>query len=559
LINGESNNLLQSGGGDDFLFGGGGDDTLDGETGTDTAVYFGKCSDYAIDRNSDGTWTVRDRNNKYGAGKDTLLNVEKVQFDEGKTFNLTAQGLKCQIDFALVIDTTGSMGASIGSVKAQASALIDALFADGEMDARIAVVGFKDTTSSEPSSVILPFTDQDDFAVRKSTATAAINSITVGGGGDTPETAFDGLLKALDGSIGNWRPGAGTLRIVLFTDAPAKDGALAAQVSNLAQNIGASISSSTTFRSSNIAVNTFSLTGNFSNAQQLISPSDPFASVDFPLVTPNNPVVPDLTTAQVQIFTIFTGPSGSDTAALSKIANDNSGAFFTASTNDDLVRKILEIISAPPLGLPDLVETPNTVKRPTFNGGELILGTNTNDVIVGSSNGDTIAGFGGDDVINGNAGNDSIDGGFGNDLIYGGTGNDTLLGNIGNDTLIGVVRGINNFGIGERDILIGGAGSDTFVLGDSFGIYYNDRNTASSGLNDFAVILDFTPEERIQLKGLAANYIIGNVSIAGYSGTGIYLDDDGIAGLSNNDELIGILSGITPGSLNLSSPTFVYT
>jgi hypothetical protein len=72
------------------------------------------------------------------------------------------------------------------------------------------------------------------FADRKTAALNALKSITVGGGGDTPETAYDGLLKALDGTMGEWRTGAGTKRIALFTDTTAKDGALSAMVNKLA-------------------------------------------------------------------------------------------------------------------------------------------------------------------------------------------------------------------------------------------------------------------------------------------------------------------------------------
>ncbi len=179
LIGGPSPNTLLSGDGDDFLFGAGGNDTLSGGAGTDTGVYFGQETDYDIQKNSDGTWSVSHARGAKDAGSDTLKNVEVVQFDGGKTYELKQAGLTFQTDFALVIDTTGSMGSSIGRVKAQASSLIDAVFAGGKNDGRIGVVGYKDTAIGQPSTVILPFTDQDDFADRKSAAIAAINSITL--------------------------------------------------------------------------------------------------------------------------------------------------------------------------------------------------------------------------------------------------------------------------------------------------------------------------------------------------------------------------------------------
>ncbi len=436
LIGGPSSNILESGGGDDFLFGAGGDDTLRGGAGKDTAVYFGTPLDYDIRKNANGSWSVRNVRGAKDAGSDTLENIEVVQFDGDtsntrKTYDLKKGGLTFQTDFALVIDTTGSMGSSIGSVKTQAAALIDAVFAGGNNDGRIGVVGFKDTTNGEPSSVILPFTDQDDFAVRKSSAISAINSITVGGGGDLPETAFDGLRLALNGSMGQWRFGAGALRVALFTDAPAKDGALAGQVTALANSIGATITRSSSLAFSGGAVDTFSLglAGGTSSSASLFGSDDPNASNNFkPFVSSNEPIDPDPTTSQVQIFTIFTGPAGTDTAALSSIASANGGALLTAPTNNDLVNKLFEIINAPPV----------------------INGTEAADTLNGTDGNDTIFGLAGNDTISGGAGNDTIYGGAGVDLLFGGAGNDVFGFNNPNE---GIDK-INDFVVGEDKIAI---------------------------------------------------------------------------------------------------------
>ena len=74
--------------------------------------------------------------------------------------NLAKGGLTFQNDFAFVVDQTGSMGDDIAAVKAAANGVIDALFADNKIDARVGVVGFRDNTVGEPTTVILPFTDQ---------------------------------------------------------------------------------------------------------------------------------------------------------------------------------------------------------------------------------------------------------------------------------------------------------------------------------------------------------------------------------------------------------------
>lgn len=139
-------------------------------------------------------------------------------------------------DIVFVIDTTGSMGDDIASVKSQAKSILDAVFDSdrGLADSRIAVVGFNDPDTS----TILSFTDQPDPEDRKAAALDAINSISVYGGGDFPEMTFSGLLRALDGRAGEWRDDAAARKIILFGDATAKDSELAPQVYELARDMG---------------------------------------------------------------------------------------------------------------------------------------------------------------------------------------------------------------------------------------------------------------------------------------------------------------------------------
>ncbi|HEY9903594.1 MAG TPA: bluetail domain-containing putative surface protein [Candidatus Sericytochromatia bacterium] len=451
LIGGPSGNLLQSSDGNDFLFGAGGNDELNGGTGTDTGVYFGKPLDYDIRKNLDGSWSVRNVRGAKNAGSDTLKNVEFVQFDDGK-YELKKAGLTFQTDFALVIDTTGSMTPWIGKMKADASKIIDAVFADGKNDGRIGVVGFKDTTIREPSQVILPFTDQDDFAARKSAAMAAINGITVNGGGDLPETPFDGLRMALDGSMGRWRFGAGVLRVALFTDAAAKDFNLKNEVDALARNIGATINgyyynrapggSVDTFTLAfgdgrlSDSVDTFSLTrGDGSSGTQRSSQGDPDANPDFPFVPSDDPIPPDPTTATLQIFTIFTGTSDVDTSALESIARTTGGKFSRTATDKDLVNTLLDIIKLPPtdIGLP---LTAIGVNLNGGNGPDELTGTPGDDRINGSNGEDTLTGLAGNDTLSGDNDDDILNGGAGVDQLTGGLGDDTLTGGSEADTFV---------------------------------------------------------------------------------------------------------------------------
>jgi len=151
------------------------------------------------------------------------------------------------------------------------------------------------------------------------------------------------------------------------------------------------------------------------------------------------------------------------------------------------------------------------------NGNDILFGDFGNDSLSGGSGNDRLfAGFG-DDLVFGGDGNDTMDGSVGSDVLFGGAGNDIItggtngaadapagffedyvVGGSGSDILDGFGGGIGNT---EIDWLIGGGavaadGSitstkgdgvrDTFVLGNSSGVYY-----ASLAENDYAVIFDF--------------------------------------------------------------------
>jgi Ca2+-binding RTX toxin-like protein len=308
----------------DTLRGDGGDDLLVGGADDDTAIYSGSKLDYDIRRNSDGTWSVRNVRGARDMGNDLLVDIESIRFDSGETYKLAAKGLTYQTDFALVIDTTESMGSSIASVKASASRLIDAVFANGAADARIGIVGFKDAIDGQPSSVLLPFTDQVDFAARKDAAIAALNDIRVDGGAGLGATANDGLINALNGSLGQWRAGAGVLRLAVFTDTYVRDKELTSQVTELAKSIGSTVSSRAAMRTTRGAVDTFTLTANaaaIGGAQ---------------------------TTTTVQIFTIYTGVLPlREAGGLGAISSANGGSLLTATDDLSISSALLAIITAP--------------------------------------------------------------------------------------------------------------------------------------------------------------------------------------------------------------------
>ncbi|GET44245.1 calcium-binding protein [Microseira wollei] len=225
------------------------------------------------------------------------------------------------------------------------------------------------------------------------------------------------------------------------------------------------------------------------------------------------------------------------------------------------------------------------------DGDDQLYGSFGNDTLIGGNGNDILFGDFGDDYLDGGNGNDRLFAGFGDDLMFGGDGNDTMDGSVGsevmfggagNDVLTGGTNGdpkngeiffrdylvggsgsdnLDGFGGGtgntERDELIGGgavaadgsvtsiAGDgvrDTFVLGNSSGVYY-----AGGGVNDYAIIFDFEAGiDRLRLKDFGPGLPVLGYTLSRTSDTtndGV-TDTDLFAQFSNGSkELIAVFNG----------------
>jgi hypothetical protein len=321
IIVGRGGNQTFTGGkGNDKLTGGKGNDTLDGGEGEDIAIYSGNFKDYklTLSKIDKKTVTITHNGGTKEDGTDTLTNIEFAQFKDKK---VPLKGL----DLAFVIDTTGSMWDDIGAVKASASNIINKIFDDSLPFSRVAVVGYNDPGTN----TFLSFTDQEDIDDRKIAAINAINSISVGGGGDFPELVNSGLLRALSGGAGEWNKEAISRSIILFGDAPPKDTELRAQVLELAANIGVSIPS--TLRSMSIVgdIETSSVTTGLTATRFSVSTVDAEGTEE---------------TFPVQIFTILIGNDPTTAADFNSLATETGGKAFTAADAGEIVPKILEVI-----------------------------------------------------------------------------------------------------------------------------------------------------------------------------------------------------------------------
>ena len=192
------------------------------------------------------------------------------------------------------------------------------------------------------------------------------------------------------------------------------------------------------------------------------------------------------------------------------------------------------------------------------SGGGFFYGENGNDTIYGGEGQDRLYGQTGNDLLDGKGGNDILLGGNDQDSLFGGAGNDILYGDNGNDELTGTNSTAK--GIGEIDILYGGAGSDTFILGNTANIFYDDGNPLNMGKTDYARIKDYTQAQDIIKLTNGKNYYLGGSPWGIVSGTSIFIDNDGIGGLTSKDELIANLEGtnLTLGLITGSTQGFSF-
>ncbi len=95
------------------------------------------------------------------------------------------------IDVAFIFDATGSMASYIAIAREKAEEIATKIAAEGDLDIRWGVVFYRDHPPQDeiPARVIKDFDS-------KSTLTTALASIHAVGGGDTPESVWDGIAEA---------------------------------------------------------------------------------------------------------------------------------------------------------------------------------------------------------------------------------------------------------------------------------------------------------------------------------------------------------------------------
>lgn len=119
------------------------------------------------------------------------------------------------VDIVFVVDTTGSMGGVIGSVRNNLNAIVDNL-ATSTRSFRVGVVSYRDFSERTGSSIDYPARVETPFTSDRTAISDAIASLTPNGGGDFPES----VLSGMDAGLGlSWRAGV-TKVMVVIGDAP---------------------------------------------------------------------------------------------------------------------------------------------------------------------------------------------------------------------------------------------------------------------------------------------------------------------------------------------------
>jgi Mg-chelatase subunit ChlD len=116
------------------------------------------------------------------------------------------------LDLAFIVDTTGSMGGLIQSAQQQMISMMRELLKAVEVDMRLGVVEYRDHPPQDKLVArAYPFTGDLDKGQK------TINQLKADGGGDGPESVFDGVIAACHDL--KWREHARRIA-VLVGDAP---------------------------------------------------------------------------------------------------------------------------------------------------------------------------------------------------------------------------------------------------------------------------------------------------------------------------------------------------
>lgn len=169
-----------------------------------------------------------------------------------------------------------------------------------------------------------------------------------------------------------------------------------------------------------------------------------------------------------------------------------------------------------------------------FGGAEddVLLGEEGRDKLSGDDGDDYLDGGHGEDLLVGGRGRDSLDGGSGDDLLLGGKGKDYVYDQFGSDELSGgrgedilVSRSDAGEPIPEQDPDIGQVSNDVFADAD-------DLLIGGAGADTFMFRLDINAKAEIAAKHVDENGVINWQGVAGENGA---VHDHWVDGIGNDE------------------------
>ena len=507
LVGGAGNDSLYGGSGNDTLEGGSGNDYIDGGSGTDVAVFSGNHADYAISRNSDGSFTIADTRDGSPDGTDRVHNVESFRFADG---DVLAGDLIAK-DIGAVTDTNSAANTIAENASAGSSVGITA-FAD-------------DANTSDTVS----------YAVNDSRFTVDADGIVRVASGASFDAETEGSIR-------------------LTVTATSSDGSTSQETFAIAVSDvdEYDVSAITDTNSASNKFNENASSGSTVGIKVHASDADASDSVTYAVNDSRFTVDADGTVrvASGASFDYETEPQVTITVTATSTDGSTSSKNFTLSVSD--VSENLQLANG------GVTFTDTGVSEQSITGGT------GNDTITAHSSGGNIDGGAGNDTINGSSGSDKLLGGDGNDTLSGGAGADLVQGGAGDDVLKmggdGTWSGYAavNTGTGESvsiagktkssDVFQGGSGTDTLVgTAGSDAIFLHDNFSAmhaqASGprLDSIEVvdlgagddILDMTSDVYTYTTGMTIDGGTGNDVIWAAAG------NDTIRGGDGDDRIFG--------------------
>ncbi|MBC2775834.1 hypothetical protein H6M51_23515, partial [Rhizobium sp. AQ_MP] len=614
---GAGNDTLIGGGDNDQFFINGGNDTVYGNATdltvtsnrlatageSDATVVYGNQADYAVTRNSDGSWTIS------SAGEtDTLYGVEHINFNGGQVeLDLTAN--------VLVFNASGELVGTYNTIQEGVDNSLNGFTIEvlpGTYNENVTIgvsitlvsVGGRDSTIINGVS-----TGSENATI---TVLGGIDNVSIGTNGNDGFTivGFDKgnpgieqaavyLLNAVAGNptdnfhmVGNEVVANGEAALLSDWNAAVTNAVIDRNIFSGKTFVGAEPATGDQFTVPNVARQLVAFgqgsTPASNNADNITFTNNAITGAAGGTSAGNNLVTIDASNSNIS-NNIFTGHTAGGSFALRA---RGEGTSIENNTLDHSAGGNSAGISVNNHGMPGTYLGNEVIGGSGDDaifgmtpGADLISGNGGNDILAAGDGDDTIYGGQGSDAIYGQGGNDTLEGGDGHDIIDGGAGQDVLRGGKGDDVIRG---GADNDRIGGKegndtihgdagaDEIWGDAGDDTIVwnVGDGADQISGGSNTAvgdtlqvratgagqTISLEKPAVGSGFKVSEAASTDVVSVSGVeevevdftagAGTLNIVGdFAGSGININTISVEGGAGNDSVdASLMSGTSPNS-----------